>query len=781
MILMFRGRAQGASASFVMAVALSVISLLVTSCTAPVKKPAAQAPNSQPANGLEPPPAAADSNSANPKKPGGGRVNGPITPETPPENGPLIRENGTGAMVANPHQQSSAVSDNGEVTLNYVDTDIRELARVILGTILKVNYSVQPGLQGTVTIQTARPLKREELLPTFESLLNQAGATMTYEDGMFKIGPAGDTAVIPPVIDAASVGSGSMVVPLRYASAKQLAAMLEPYVGDGAKLLADPARNVLVVSGTVEARSNLIDLIKVFDVDYLAGQSYALFPAKSSDPDKVAADLQHALQLDSDGPLAGALQVVPIEQANAIMVIAERPSYLDRAARLIAQINQVADTGGRNLHVYYLKNVQAKDLQPVLQRAINPPSGGGGGEAGPGNLPPTAEPAQINAAGGAGGNGGNGGIGGIAGTAPGNSAAPGASPVSGGGAFGANPGMGQQGNSASGATQSGAAASSANAQTEETEAAGANAKGPQIIADSKSNALIIVATEDDYAKIEAAIRKLDILPLQVLIEATVAEVTLNHDLEYGVQFYLNNHVGQVTLSNAQSSGQTAVGSALNSALFPGTLAPAFPGFAVARTVGGVQAALEALKTITNVEVISAPKLLILDRQEASLQVGDLVPITTQSADVLTGNGTIVNSVQYQPTGVILNVTPRINSGGLVTLDIDQEVSQVQPTTSSTINSPTFQQRVIKSKIVVQDGETVSLAGLITDTKSKSNNGVPLLQDIPIVGTLFSTRTNNNDRTELLVLITPHVVYDQRDARALTEELRRKLIPGALIQ
>jgi len=219
----------------------------------------------------------------------------------------------------------------------------------------------------------------------------------------------------------------------------------------------------------------------------------------------------------------------------------------------------------------------------------------------------------------------------------------------------------------------------------------------------------------------------------------------------------------------------------NANLFPGVLAPNFPGLAVARTFGDVQVALQALKNITDVQVVSAPKLLILDRQQAQFQVGDLVPTITQSAtSTISAGAPVVNNVQYQPTGVILSVTPHINSGGLVTLDIEQEVSDVVQTTSSTINSPTFKQRRVKTKVIVQDGETISLAGLISENKTMGNSGIPLLQEIPVLGTLFSTKTNNRDRTELLVLLTPRVVHDQREAKALTEELKHKLSASSIL-
>jgi general secretion pathway protein D len=687
------------------------------------------------------------------------RVSSSVTPESG-SSGPVVRQNGSDPPFVTPMPGTDSrysVTDSGGISLNYVDTDVREIARLILGNILKANYSIDPGFQGTVTIQTARPLKRSELIPTLQALLSQAGGQITYQQGLYRISARGSEGETPGLVSEGGM-AGSQVITLRYASARQLATMLESYAGDGAKIIADPGRNVLIVSGSATARQNIIDLVRVFDVDYLAGESYALFPAKTGDPVKLATDLQAALQLDFAGPLSNVVKIVPIDQANAVMVITRQPAYLDRISHLIDQLDQVKLSAGRNIHVYYLKNTQPSDLQPLIQRAINPPNGGGGGEeqSAPGNLPPTATPARIGS------------------SASGTGSGAGTNPSS---------GTGMTADNSAPAAGPGPMPANSNDNANQQEEAGGNAKGPQIIADNGNSALIVVATESEYASIEAAIRKLDVLPMQVLIEATIAEVTLNNNLQYGVQFFLNNNEGQITLSNAQSPSTAISPGATPStaSLFPGVLASNFPGFAVARTAGDVQVALQALKNITNVQIISAPKLLILDKQQASFQVGDLVPTITQSAtSVITAGAPVVNNVQYQATGVILTVTPRINSGGLVTLDIEQEVSDVVPTTTSSINSPTFQQRKIKTKVIVQDGETISLAGLISDKKTKGTSGVPFLQDIPGLGALFSTKTNENDRTELLVLLTPHVVNNQQDARALTEELKRKLSPSTIL-
>ncbi len=280
-----------------------------------------------------------------------------------------------------------------------------------------------------------------------------------------------------------------------------------------------------------------------------------------------------------------------------------------------------------------------------------------------------------------------------------------------------------------------------------------------ITADEVNNALVILAAPREYAVIEAALRQLDTVPLQVLLEAAVAEVTLTNQLSYGVQYFLQKGRNQAFLTESTSSA----------------IAADLPGFAYVFSGNAIRTILSALEQVTTVNVVSAPQLLVLNNQTATLQVGDQVPIATQSAvSVAVPGAPVVNSIEFRDTGVILKVTPRVNEGGLVLMDISQEVSDVSQTTTSTLNSPTIQQRKIKSTVAVQDGETIALGGLIKDSRTHSRNGIPLLQDIPIVGGLFGVTSDEVMRTELLVLITPRVVESLQKARAVTEELRSKL-------
>ncbi|MGH7114453.1 MAG: type II secretion system protein GspD, partial [Stellaceae bacterium] len=310
----------------------------------------------------------------------------------------------------------------------------------------------------------------------------------------------------------------------------------------------------------------------------------------------------------------------------------------------------------------------------------------------------------------------------------------------------------------------------------ETGGGGAGAENRiRIIANRTNNALLIYATANEYSVIEGMLHKIDIVPLQVLIEATIAEVDLNDQLQYGTQFFFKtDHIAETLgASNISSSLPTIPG--ISALAFPSTS----PYFILSK---GPNFALSALAQVTKVKVLSAPEVMVLDNEAARLQVGQQVPVLTGTAtSTLAAGAPVVNSVDYHETGVIMQVTPRVNTGGLVTLDIAQEVSDVAAAATNTVSgSPTFDDQVFRTRVAVQDGQTVGMAGLIRDNVSQGNTGLPILKDIPILSTLFSTQANSRMRTELLVLITPHVVRDQRDARALTEDLRSQLINAGLV-
>ena len=687
-----------------------------------------------------------------------------------------------------PTQPPAAQPGPGDTSLDFADTDIREVVAQILGGILKVNYTIDPAIHGTATLHTVRPLARSELVPTLESLLAQNGAGLTTNGALYRVVPIAQAVAIA----ASGPGTaGAVVVPLRFAAAENLVKVLQPYVGEGGKIAADPARNALLISGEPAAREGLIGLVKAFDVDALAGQSYALLPVSSGDVKDFASALQDAFRGQNGGALAGLVRVIPLARINSVLVVSPQQRYIEDAQRVYALIDRARRLTIRSWHVYYLQNSHSEDVAYVLQQAFTPnnvtaqptasmraqsaqsSTGGSGGLIG-----------NSNGGGGGGGFGGGGLGGGSAGALGRGNLSSG---INGSGSNGSGlngSGLGQSGTGpATGGAPSGGPsqpppAAGANPLMGGLEAGGGDQGTDtlRVIPDDQNNSVLVYGTEQELATMEAMLRKIDLLPLQVRIDAVIAEVTLNDALRYGTQFFFKSG-GINGILNTQPQETTVANPSAAS------LNLTFPGFFLGGSgAGGVPFAIEALQQVTKVHVLSSPELMVLDNQPARLQVGAVVPYQSQSSQsTIASNAPIVSSINYQQTGVILEVTPRVNSGGLVTLDVMQDVSSVATgITTPGINSPTFNERNVTSRVVVQDGQTIGLAGLITDTASVGNQGIPWLKDVPILGLLAGNQNNTRQRTELLILITPHVVHDQRDARALTEDLRDQLINAAAV-
>ncbi len=600
-------------------------------------------------------------------------------------------------------------SVNGDISLNFADTDIRTVVEQILGGILHANYTIDPSVSGTVTLRTAAPLTRDAMIPTLQTLLAQHNAVLVRSNGLYRVMPAGQASA--PALTADAAIGGASVLPLHYASAPQLAAMLQPYAANGGSIIADPDRNALVIKGDPTTRGALAALVQAFDVDALAGRCYELFPVTDGKAHDFASAFSAALAKQGDTESADGVTVVPLERISAVLVIARARSYFSDAKRVYEVLKQMQRETVRSWHVFYLRNSRANDAAYLLQQAFTPDN-------------VTAQPAQA------------------------------ASP-----------------NGAAATSQSSAAGASALLGPLSAASSSGTAPGLRIIPDMQKNALLVDATPREDAQIEGMLAKVDIIPLEVRIGVTIAEVDLTGALQYGTQFFFKSGGINAVLSTGTSAG----------------LATNFPGFVLSGNGGdAAPLAISALQSVTKVRVLSAPELLVLDGQAANLQVGSLVPYLTQTSQDTTSSGTpAINSINYRETGVILRVTPHIGSDGLVTLDIDQEISGVSPTfTTAGINSPTFTERAVTSRITIQDGQTLGLAGLISGNDSHENQGFPFLKNIPVLGTLFGSQNNNRSRKEMLVLITPHVIGSQQQALDLTADLDEHLhnaaqAPGVL--
>jgi general secretion pathway protein D len=709
------------------------------------------------------------------------RINGSVgSPEAlPPAQVAYGANGGTGSGSGSAGSRPVAAGP-GDISLDFADTDIREVVAQILGAILKVNYTIDPTIHGTATLHTVRPLNRSELVPTLESLLAQNGAALVTDGTIYRVVPIAKAAAT-----AATEGgtAGAIAVPLQYASAEDLGKVLQPYVGDGGKIAAEPGRNALLVSGDPQAREGLVGLIHAFDVDILARQSYAVLPVSNGDVKDFASALQDAFRGKNGGALSGLVRVIPLSRINAVLVVSSQPHYIDEARRVYALIDHARRQTLRSWHVYYLQDSHSEDVAYVLQQAFTPNNV---------TAQPTRNQSQTGTLGGSSGQtgifGAGGGAGGSSfggsmsngGTGGGSAGGIGQSSLSGGIGGGTTGQIGgaQPGGGAPQQPQQPQPTAGANPLLGGLEPGGGGGENGtdslRIIPDDQNNSILAYGTDRELGTIEAMLRKVDIVPLQVRIDAVIAEVTLNDNLQYGTQFFFKSGGINGILSTATSTPASPSAASLNMN---------FPGFFLGGSGGGgAPFAIQALQQVTKVHVLSSPELMVLDNQPARLQVGSVVPYLSQtSQSTITSNAPVVSSINYQQTGVIMQVTPRVNSGGLVTLDIMQDVSDVATTvTTAAIQSPTFDDRNVTSRVVVQDGQTIGLAGLITDNTSIGNQGIPWLKDIPILGLLAGTQNNTRQRTELLILITPHVVHDQRDARALTEDLRDQLVNAAAV-
>ena len=452
----------------------------------------------------------------------------------------------------------------------------------------------------------------------------------------------------------------------------------------------------LIVSSAGSSLNSIQDLIRYFDVDRYKGMSFGLFPIKNASSIAVSEEIAEVLRATS----STSIEFIPLARLNAILVVSPRSSDLARVETWIRRLDRISGDDAQ-VYVYQARHRDAADLAPVIS-----------------NIFGTGEPSGSQA---------------------GRSVSPGLNEailVS-----------GEQSVRSEGGSQR------SNRQS------GANAEGFGVSADPSTNSLIIRATAKEYELIETALRRLDVPPLQVHVEAMIAEVELNDALRYGVRAFFEDGEFSVSLTDSVVGSVSAVNLGFN--------------FVLETTEA--ELVVTALEEVTKVEVISTPSLTVIDNQQARLLVGDQVPIITQSSTATgTVDAPIVNTIEYRDTGVILEVTPRVNAGGFISLDISQEVSDVVPTTSSGINSPTIRQREITSSVSINSGGAVVLGGLILNDVRRSSDGLPGFQRVPVVGALFGRKERSRRRTELIVIIRPRVIRSQADMNTILSDLAEQM-------
>jgi general secretion pathway protein D len=667
------------------------------------------------------------------------------------------------------------VPDGEGYELNFENTPVTGVVKVVLGDILGIGYLIDPRVQGTITLASGRPVARDNLLFVLENALKVGGASLVRDKRGYMVVPASDAIGTGGVEGAENTeaGFGVTVVPLQYVSAAALSKLIDSFAVKANTIRIDAARNLVLIQGNGADRRNAADTVLSFDADWMRGQSVGIFPVRNSAPDAVITELEKIMDSGDGGLSQSLVKLQPIVRQNAVMVITSKPGLLKTAATWIARLDK-SDTTSTGVRVYHVRYGDAKQIAFLLNDIF-----GGGTTRGTGLDSPTNQIAP--GAGIATSSSGSSSIapqGGL--QIPSARIQPGASADSrlSGGAGGAGAFPAQSASD----LISGRSGIFGRPQSPGTSAAafpgaggtgtGTAPSGPAVLfnvritADPINNTLLIYANQENFRIIEQTLRQLDRPQLQVSIDATIAEITLNDNLTYGVQFFLKSR--DVGLHDD-------VGSAVLSAGTSTVLAQALPGF---NFLVGSQAQptviLNALRAVSDVKVLSTPSVVVLDNQVATLQVGDQVPVATASATVLTGAASpVVNTIDYRNTGVILRVVPRINSNGNVLLDVEQEISNVAAGSAGSL-TPTVSQRRVKSSIAVASGQTVLLAGLISERSETSRNGLPLVDQLGEIGKLFGSNNKTAQRTELIIFIRPQIIRDGVDAMRVAEEMRTKL-------
>ena len=605
--------------------------------------------------------------------------------------------------------KEKVITAKGDITFNFEGDPLPMVVNLILGQILKENYVIAPGVSGSVTFATVKPINKDQVMPILEMLLSWNNASIVFIEDRYHVMAKSDAIkgnLIPSYGEIEQrKGYTVMVVPLDYIAPSEMEKILAPYAKEGAVVKADNARNLLFLSGTKRELSMYMDTIKIFDVDWLEGMSTGIFTLERVEAGTIVGELEALFGEGADNPLAGMFRFMPIERLNAIMVITPQEKYLHKAKEWILRLDRADAEASSNLYVYNVKNIKATDLAGYLNDVF----GGSGGSSSSskasssGNVAPGLNGKEI-----------------------------------------------------------GSNTNNSKEITKTRNSSGGNKDGINFTAIEENNQILISANAQDYESIMSAISRLDIEPLQVFIEAKIIEVTLSDNFQFGVD-WLFGSAASSSSSNTNIKGLGGIRETESSSLGRNGLSYVLTGIDVNATITSLQK--NGVAT-----VLSTPSMLVLNNKQASINVGQQIPIPTNSySNTNTGvTGGVFRTVSYKQTGTDLQITPRINPGGLVYIELSQEVS-VPGTPNAETNDVPIDNRTLSTEIAVQSGETVVMGGLIKHVDRRATAGVPVLKKIPLLGKLFQNETKDIERTELLVLITPTVVENPEQAKQLTKE------------
>lgn len=595
------------------------------------------------------------------------------------------------------------------ISLNFLNAPAADVARTVVGDLLGQTVSIADGVSGVVTLSAPEPVPATDALNGLEAVLAESNlALLRVKNGFLLTTLESAGGESAPINRGASIGYGVAFAPIRYASPGEIANLVQPFISDRLSMTADDTRGALILKGPQSDIATAMEAIETFDSPQLTDRTFGMFKLQFADAATLRTELISVIDASTAGD-GSPIEIVALPRLNLLFVTASTKQAFDETRGWINRLDQPSGGDERRLRYYSVLNTSAETLADQVSAAF----GGAGGYSS----------SRTDAAG---------------------------APTSDANASAVQPTFQAQPRPRTG---------------------GQGTDQLSISVDTINNALIIRATDQEYREIADLIERMDVLAPQVLIEATIAEVTLNDTLGYGVRWFFENAESRVSFPGSSPGGKDDNNPATSLSPFPAIV----PGFNYSFAANNVTAALDLLDSVTDVSVLSAPSIMVINNQSAHLQVGDEVPIVTQQAQSTSNpDSPLVSTLQLRETGVILDVKPRINASDVVVLEIAQEVSDVTPTTTSGIDSPTIQQRKFTSTVAVRDNGTIALGGLIREVYTDNETGVPLLKDIPGLGYAFKSRDITKRRTELVIFLTPRIIRTDDDARNAIRYIRREM-------
>lgn len=625
----------------------------------------------------------------------------------------VYQHEGTEEFVQ-PDVYPGAIQRGGsKVSVNFRNAPLLEVVQAILGDVLKVPYTLEGEIAGTITLVSEQPISEDALVDILESLLAANGVVMVRgSSGIYRLGsPERLRKELPIRTDLpnmASKGYTTRIIPLENISVLEAMKVLKPLGVESNIVHVDAVRNLLMASAPAPVMENIIRTLQIFDVDVLSGMSFGIYEVFNIDATTVVERFKELLGNEQLSPLSGMVKLVAMEEINSVMVITPRAHYLDKARdwveRLDTPLGVDENRAPVQLYVYNVENGDAKKLADLLSELFGKGS------------------ALLNE--------------------PKNSGA-------------VAPGKAKQkvGSKAGGTANKAIAKTRTQSETTENVL--------QIVANESNNSLLVLAEPRIWRTIRSALSKIDVEPAQVLVEVSIWEVTLDNSLRYGVEWFFNNRFNSGDLGVATLD----VGSAGIGATIPGF------SYLVSDLAGGWEGVINTLDSESRVEVLSSPSVLVLDNETAEITVGNQQPVRVGSS--VTDGGTVTDNIQFKDTGVSLKVTPRVNAGGLVVMEIFQDVTDIGNIDEAT-GQRAFLQRSINSTVAIQSGDTIVLGGLIQQNASKGSSGLPFLSRIPVFGALFGSQSDSTIRTELLVTISPRAVNQYKDMERIGRAFRERM-------